>query len=428
MPGVFKISGAEVLDDGVEYINSSGEADDTIVASGGDVEVETGGLAVGTTVSSGATLSNFWLANDTVVEGLMTDAGTAFQTKVARGGIFLVLPAGIANVTTVDSGGSMTVFGHASGTTLLGATVTVNGGSVSNTIVNGGMLGLLLGGSSTSALVESGGKLDDLAGCIVSGTKLIGTDSGLSELLVSGIAKDTVIHSYGLEEVFTPGTASQTSMFMGGKLQDYGTISDTTMSGGLLVVQGAGILNPGIANGTMVTGGDMQVKSDGKASNTTVSNEGQLDVSGGGSASGVAIKSGGKVYVESGGLVSAATISGGKLVLESGAKVATGGISFAGGGTLLIAGTGTYGPVAGFAVPDMLDLAAVNFLPSTIKQFNSKTDTLTVTDGVHSVSIELLGHYTAGSFHLGAAAGGGTLVTDPAAGATISSMIGSPHH
>jgi hypothetical protein len=102
--------------------------------------------------------------------------------------------------------------------------------------------------------------------------------------------------------------------------------------------------------------------------------------------------------------------------LVSGAN-GSGTIVFAGGGTLKLDGTGLYGfQVSGFGIPDMFDLAAVNFASAT-KQFNSATDTLTVTDGTHAVSIQLIGSYTSNSFNLTSEGGGsGTVVTDPPVG------------
>jgi hypothetical protein len=51
-----------------------------------------------------------------------------------------------------------------------------------------------------------------------------------------------------------------------------------------------------------------------------------------------------------------------------------------------------------------------------------------VTDGIHSVSIELLGNYLATTFHVGPEGGGtGTLVTDPPAGMSIVAGLVGPH-
>ena len=86
--------------------------------------------------------------------------------------------------------------------------------------------------------------------------------------------------------------------------------------------------------------------------------------------------------------------------------------------------------VSGYAVPDVFDLSAVNFtsgITSATYSGNTSSGTLTVTDGTHSVSIALLGNYSAASFHLGPEGGGGTgtLVTDPPA--MMAGLVG-PHN
>jgi autotransporter passenger strand-loop-strand repeat protein len=113
----------------------------------------------------------------------------------------------------------------------------------------------------------------------------------------------------------------------------------------------------GVAKGATV-----DVLSGGIASGTVVSSGGMVDVFAGGIASGGTIKSGGD-----------ATIGGGTLELGSTAT-ASGTIDFAGGGTLKLDGTGTYGFVtSGFAVPDVFDLSAVNFISGTTSATYSGT-------------------------------------------------------
>jgi hypothetical protein len=119
--------------------------------------------------------------------------------------------------------------------------------------------------------------------------------------------------------------------------------------------------------------------------------------------------------VFSGGTINGATISSGLLELQSGAT-GSGTIDFAGGGTLKLDASGAYGfLVAGFAVPDQFDLSDVNFATAQ-KSYsgNTSSGTLTVNDGTHSVSLLLLGNYTAASFKLGAESGlaNGTIVTE----------------
>ena len=75
----------------------------------------------------------------------------------------------------------------------------------------------------------------------------------------------------------------------------------------------------------------------------------------------------------------------------------------------------------------MSSLVVIAFASAT-ETYSGTTSsgTLTVTDGTHSVSVLLLGNYSAASFHLTSEGGGGTgtVVTDPP---SIIAMA-SPHH
>src|SRR5262249_726730 len=94
------------------------------------------------------------------------------------------------------------------------------------------------------------------------------------------------------------------------------------------------------------------------------------------------------------------------------------------------------GQISGFGLPDMLDLTDIadNHGQATLafKEANNHTSgTLTVSDGVHTAKITLLGQYVASQFHVGNDGAGGTLVTDPPVTAlTDPGTIGivAPHH
>jgi autotransporter passenger strand-loop-strand repeat protein len=204
------------------------------------------------------------------------------------------------------------------------------------------------------------------------------------------------------------GAASGTVVSSGGIQYDGGTASGTMLTGGTQVVVGSA------ADTTVDSGGIQSIAAGGTASDTTVSSGGILYDAG--TASNVTLE-GGIAQVISDASIDGATINGGVLELQSGAAVGSSTITFASGGTLEIDGTGTYGfLVAGFAVPDVLDLSAINFA-SAQKNYvgDTSSGTLTVSDGTNSVSLVLLGNYAAGSFNLGPESGGatGTVVTDP---------------
>jgi hypothetical protein len=86
-------------------------------------------------------------------------------------------------------------------------------------------------------------------------------------------------------------------------------------------------------------------------------------------------------------------------------------------GTLTLQNSSSFdGQISGFGGEDRIDLADVFFGTSTTlaysNQGNDSGTTLTVSDGVNLVNINLIGNYTIGNFILGEDGGGGTLVYD----------------
>src|SRR5262249_45743498 len=74
------------------------------------------------------------------------------------------------------------------------------------------------------------------------------------------------------------------------------------------------------------------------------------------------------------------------------------------------------GLVAGFGLPDQMDLMDIAFISGTTSGSwvqSGTSGTLTVTDGTHTAHLTLLGQYVAGQFHVGSDGQGGTVVTDP---------------
>ena len=131
------------------------------------------------------------------------------------------------------------------------------------------------------------------------------------------------------------------------------------------------------------------------------------------------MRSGGKEIVRAGGTTNATVISGGLVEVMSGAYVSGRLFTFAGGGALQLDRSAAFnGQVAGFAVPDRIDLLDIAFAPGTTKasftEAGSHTSgTLAVTDGAHTAKLALLGSYVTSQFHLASDGHGGTLVTDP---------------
>jgi autotransporter passenger strand-loop-strand repeat protein len=183
-------------------------------------------------------------------------------------------------------------------------------------------------------------------------------------------------------------------------------------SGGLEIVAAGATDSGAVINAN----GFQQVWAGGVGSGAQINSAGVEQVWG--TAIATTVSSGGYEQVFSGGIVSGATISGGELELASGGTAGSSTVTFAGGGILkLDQSTAFTGLVAGFAIPDQLDLADIAFGSGTTLGFveagNNTSGTLTVSDGTHTANILLLGQYAAGNFHLATDGHGGTLVTDP---------------
>jgi autotransporter passenger strand-loop-strand repeat protein len=359
-----------------------GSTTNTTIASGGTQQVVAGGTASGTTVSSGGAQYDAGTVSGTTLSGgTQVVFGSAANTTIASGGTQDVVAGGSAGGTTVSGGGTQYVAGTASGTMLSGGTEVVFGSAVSTTIASGGIQQVVVGGIASGATVSSGGSQ------YVAGTASNTTVSDGGTEFVFGGDTSATVDSGGTQSVAAGGTANGATVSVGGIQYDAGTASGTVLSGGFQAVNGS-------------------------AANTTVD--------------------GGYELVMSGAIIGGAILSGGTLELQSGATAGSSTIAFSDGGTLKLDATGAYGfLVAGFAVPDEVDLSAVNFASAT-KQYsgNASSGTLTVSDGTHSASILLLGNYTVASFHLGPESGGGagTVVTDASVITGASAPLASPPH
>ena len=118
-------------------------------------------------------------------------------------------------------------------------------------------------------------------------------------------------------------------------------------------------------------------------------------------------------------------ISGGTLEITGGGGLGSPApsgahVTFAvsGGGILQLDDSVTFaGKVAGFGEPDFIDLRDIAFTSATTLAFveapGNTSGTLTVSDGVHTANITLLGQYVTAQFTKQSDGHGGTLVGDP---------------
>jgi hypothetical protein len=209
-----------------------------------------------------------------------------------------------------------------------------------------------------------------------------------------------------------------------------GTGSEVTLLNVDNTISGAGHLGAGqlslVNEGAIVANGSNALEVDTGAN--TILNHGTLEATGaGGLVVQSAVDNSGLLWANGGNLVLNGTVSGAGSALISGA------------GTLEVGGTGSLnvtfdatasgllkldhfdfsGVVSGFDGNDKLDFVAVDFGAGTSVSFavngSGTGGTLSVSDGVHTASVDLLGVYAADSFATGTDGQGGTLVnfSDP---------------
>ena len=102
----------------------------------------------------------------------------------------------------------------------------------------------------------------------------------------------------------------------------------------------------------------------------------------------------------------------------------SGTVTFSGGGELVLQDSVQFGGlVAGFGVPDSLDLLDIPYVASGASATTSgwvqltsganASGTLTVSEGGHVANITLLGQYVTSNFVISSGGATGTMVTDP---------------
>ncbi len=130
------------------------------MSSGGLEIVSSGGVASGTTVSSGGALTTLL-------------AGSALATTILSGGLEIVSSGGVASGTTISSGGTLELFG---GAAMSGTTTIIAGGMLQaisgyNVLVGSGQtsVGVILLNAGSETVLSSGLGI----GTIVSGWRCV---------------------------------------------------------------------------------------------------------------------------------------------------------------------------------------------------------------------------------------------------------------
>ena len=275
-------------------------------------DVLSGGTAVSSIITSALTVREGGMAEKTIISsGLMLVAGVANNTIISSGGSINVLSGGTATNIIAEKGSEIS-FEVAKKTRLQGASAgsafEISGGFVSNDTLRG-FHPILNGGRAIKNMLE--GTVDVKAGGTVRHTTVCGT----LRVEEGGIATDTIISKGGLV-IVKGGTARKTTVSSEGRyeIRSGAAYGIKVSSCGRVTVMG------GIAEKININKGcDFLVFSGGTARETIISGDNSmLAVTYGGVAVDTTIKSG-ILYIRSGGMATGVNVSNkGMICVESG--------------------------------------------------------------------------------------------------------------
>jgi len=242
----------------------------------------------------------------------------------------------------------------------------------------------------------TGGTITDHGTIDLTGSSKIDGDAALNGGHVTIEAHQTLT----LDGITVTGTSFDDTA-SGAKIQVDGGTGDT------LNLSGVGITGGGFnvaANGLVQTSGDV------KLTNASVTNDGTIEVTGG------------KLTITGTGSVADSVANdGGTIQIDGGAVLDlnvpdTQNVSFAGTGGKLQIDTDSFdGSIVSLAATDQIDLTTIGYGPGTtgtyVSNANNTGGTLTITDGTHSIALQLVGDYTNAHFAGSADSHGDTLIT-----------------
>ena len=273
--------------------------------------------------------------------GVAVSSGNVISDKavsIPAEDTMLVYSGGVADRTTVDSGGAVHVLGGETVSAVLnssGFMYVSNGGKATSTVVSSGAsMRISNGGAAISTTLISGGRLFVYSGGTATSTT---ANSGWMYVSNGGAASAATVNSGGCIDIFRGGAVDTAAVNNGGWIcvSSGGEVTSITVnSGGRLYVSSTGkatstTVNSGgglyvFSGGTMTStavarSGWMCVYSTGVATSTTVDSGGRLYVLSGATAASTVVNSGGNMYVSSGGTAEAIREDGGFVLLDSGA-------------------------------------------------------------------------------------------------------------
>ncbi|MFB9870118.1 Hint domain-containing protein [Acetobacter farinalis] len=339
---------------GTTFAGNGAAATTTQVASGGELDVTSGGTVTSATVSGVENVLSGGVDNGSlialgavqnvyaggyapngVVAGTENLWGTDSGSTVTSTGVLNVQSGGVASGETVY--GHETIFSGGTGsggTVLSGGMVTISGGTTNGLTVGasgilavsaGSATGILVSGAAASAgtwtasslisgaTVLSGGYLGDGQGVLSAVT--VG-NGGTARVVAAGSAYNVTVSSGGTYLVSGGGLTRGTTTIASGGILNGAT--DGILSG---TVTDAGLLSGGV----VASGGVVNVVPGGSANTVTVGSSGMLTVVSA-TVANTTVQSGGSVTASSGSVLSGSTMvsAGGMVSMTSGATMGSG--------------------------------------------------------------------------------------------------------
>jgi len=423
------------------------------VTSVSTLVVASGATASGVTVNGAlvdsGVVSNVILANDATlfqdgsgkvngesgVGTIVFAGGSVVSGETMNAGSIVFSAAGGAQV---DGGSLTSVSTLVVGAGALVSGVTVAGemivyGSASNTILNFGTLeemggGVLVGATGTGA-IEYGGGLT-LNGAVFNagnvvyeigpgGTTNAGSVSSVSTLVVEAGAVASGVTVAG--EMIVSGIASNT-ILAGGELEEIGGGALVGASGSGTIIYGSGVnLSGASLNGPAIV---LEVTSGAIFKAADVTSVSTVIAAAGVTASAITVE--GELIVNAGAAIAGGLVLNGGEALIAGSVGAGQTVSFtAAGGELVVDNPSNFlASISGMvSSKQKIDLGGFTFgggeTVSWVEAGGGTSGTLTVTDGAKTASLTLLGSYVTSNFQLADDGRGGSFVFDPPAATAV---------
>jgi autotransporter passenger strand-loop-strand repeat protein len=377
-----------------------GVASNTVVESGGSLNISGNATATNTVINGGALVLE---SPKAVLSGSVTFTGGPGEIRVT-------------DITSAGYGDFAVISGFAAGD-IIDETVIAGGATLTSSVVSGNTVETISGAGETVSFTFAGSAYDpghftliaDGTGgeaLVVSGTTI--SSPAATTTISSGMTQSGItVSNGGSLTVQSGGTAVSATILAGGSALVLGTDSGTTISaGGYETVLGA-------ATGDQIYGTQLVSATGALVSSETVMSGGALDLFlKGETASNTVVASGGSLAINGNATAWNTVIDGGAVILESPKAVLSGTVTFTGPGEIQVtdttsAGYGDLAVISGFGTGDAVDITSAVMgggatLSSSVVSGNTE---VTVTSGGTSESFVFGG--TSGDFALVSDGNGG---------------------